>query len=40
MLAATHAAKLGGTVGTIKQRMYGPVLATLNDADANRLFPA
>jgi enoyl-CoA hydratase/carnithine racemase len=38
-LAGTHAAKLGGTVGTIKERMYSPVLATLRDAEANKLFP-
>jgi Delta3-Delta2-enoyl-CoA isomerase len=38
-LAGTHAAKLGGTLGTIKQRMYAPVLATLEDPEANRLFP-
>jgi enoyl-CoA hydratase/carnithine racemase len=38
-LAGTHAAKLGGTVGTIKERMYAPVLATLRDAEANKLFP-
>lgn len=38
-LAGTHAAKLGGTLATIKERMYAPVLATLRDAEANRLFP-
>jgi enoyl-CoA hydratase/carnithine racemase len=38
-LAATHAAKLGGTLATIKQRMYAPALATLRDAEANKLFP-
>jgi enoyl-CoA hydratase/carnithine racemase len=38
-LAATHAAKLGGTLATIKERLYAPVLATLRDAEANRLFP-
>jgi Delta3-Delta2-enoyl-CoA isomerase len=37
-LAAAHAAKLGGTLGTIKERMYAPVLATLRDAEANKLF--
>jgi Delta3-Delta2-enoyl-CoA isomerase len=39
-LAATHAAKLGGTLGAIKQRMYAPVLATLADSEANRLVGA
>ena len=38
-LAATHAAKLSGTLSTIKERMYAPVLATLRDAEANKLFP-
>ncbi len=38
-LAGAQAAKLGGTLATIKQRMYAPALATLADADANRLFP-
>jgi enoyl-CoA hydratase/carnithine racemase len=38
-LAGAHAAKLGGTVSTIKERMYAPVLATLRDAEANKLFP-
>jgi enoyl-CoA hydratase/carnithine racemase len=38
-LAGAHAAKLGGTLATIKQRMYAPALATLQDAEANRLFP-
>jgi enoyl-CoA hydratase/carnithine racemase len=38
-LAGTHAAKLGGTLATIKERMYAPALATLRDADANKLFP-
>jgi enoyl-CoA hydratase/carnithine racemase len=37
-LAAAHAGKLGSTLATIKQRMYGPALATLGDADANRMF--
>jgi Delta3-Delta2-enoyl-CoA isomerase len=37
-LAGANAAKLGGTLATIKERMYAPVLATLRDADANRLF--
>jgi enoyl-CoA hydratase/carnithine racemase len=37
-LAGAHAAKLGGTVGTIKQRMHAPALATLQDTEANRLF--
>jgi enoyl-CoA hydratase/carnithine racemase len=39
-LAARHAAKLGGTLATIKQRMYAPALATLRDHQANALFPA
>jgi enoyl-CoA hydratase/carnithine racemase len=38
-LAAANAAKLGGTLSTIKERMYAPVLTTLRDAEANRLFP-
>jgi enoyl-CoA hydratase/carnithine racemase len=38
-LAGAHAAKLGRTLSTIKERMYAPVLATLRDAEANRLFP-
>jgi len=38
-LAAANAAKLGGTLATIKQRMYAPALATLEDQEANRLFP-
>ena len=38
-LAGAHAAKLGGTLATIKARMYAPALATLRDAEANRLFP-
>jgi enoyl-CoA hydratase/carnithine racemase len=37
-LAGAHAAKLGTTLGTIKQRMYGPALATLADSEANRLM--
>jgi enoyl-CoA hydratase/carnithine racemase len=37
-LAASQAPKLGATLGTIKQRMYAPVLATLADSDANRLM--
>lgn len=37
-LAGAHAAKLGGTLATIKERMYAPALATLRDPDANRLF--
>ncbi|HEX6715376.1 MAG TPA: enoyl-CoA hydratase-related protein [Thermoleophilaceae bacterium] len=38
-LAGANAAKLGGTLATIKERMYAPVLATLRDAEANKLFP-
>ena len=38
MLAGTHAAKLGGTVGTIKERMYARELAILRDPEANKLF--
>ena len=38
MLAGSHAAKLGGTLATIKERMYAPVLATLRDPEANRMF--
>src|SRR3954449_5499444 len=37
-LAASHAAKLGTTVQTIKQRMYAAPLALLADAEANKLF--
>jgi enoyl-CoA hydratase/carnithine racemase len=37
-LAAAHAAKLGGTIATIKRRMYGPVLVTLEDPEANVLL--
>jgi enoyl-CoA hydratase/carnithine racemase len=39
-LAASQAPKLGGTVGTIKARMYAHALATLRDPEANLLFPA
>jgi enoyl-CoA hydratase/carnithine racemase len=38
-LAGAHAAKLGATLKTIKERMYAPALATLRDAQANKLFP-
>lgn len=38
-LAGAQAAKLGGTLATIKERMYAPALATLRDPAANRLFP-
>jgi enoyl-CoA hydratase/carnithine racemase len=38
MLAGSHAAKLGGTLATIKGRMYAPVLSVLRDAEANRMF--
>jgi hypothetical protein len=38
-LAAANAAKLGGTLATIKERMYAPALAALRDAEANLLFP-
>lgn len=37
-LAGAHAAKLGSTLATIKERMYAPALATLRDPEANRLF--
>jgi enoyl-CoA hydratase/carnithine racemase len=37
-LAGTHAAKLGATLGTIKERMHAPALATLRDAEVNKLF--
>jgi enoyl-CoA hydratase/carnithine racemase len=37
-IAARHAPKLGGTLATIKERMYVPALATLRDPDANKLF--
>jgi enoyl-CoA hydratase/carnithine racemase len=37
-LAGAHAGKLGTTLGTIKERMYAPALATLRDPDANKLF--
>src|SRR3954469_13535391 len=36
-LAGSHAAKLGATVQTIKQRMYAAPLALLADAEANKL---
>jgi enoyl-CoA hydratase/carnithine racemase len=39
-LAATHAPKLGSTLGTIKQRMYGSVSTLLTDREANDLFAA
>src|SRR4051812_27150848 len=39
-LAAANAGKQGATLATIKRRMYAPVLATLADAEANRMFPA
>jgi enoyl-CoA hydratase/carnithine racemase len=39
-LAAANAAKLGGTLATIKERMYAPALLTLRDPEANKLFPA
>ncbi len=35
--AASLADKDGATLGTIKQRLYAPALATLRDADANKL---
>jgi enoyl-CoA hydratase/carnithine racemase len=38
-LAGAHAAKLGGTLATIKARMYAPALTTLRDAETNKLFP-
>jgi enoyl-CoA hydratase/carnithine racemase len=38
-LAAGQAAKLGGTLATIKRRMYGPALITLEDPEANILLP-
>jgi Delta3-Delta2-enoyl-CoA isomerase len=38
-LAGAHSAKLGGTLATIKERMYAPALATLRDTEANKLFP-
>lgn len=40
MLARSHAGKLGSTLGTIKERMYAPVLEALRDADANRMLGA
>jgi enoyl-CoA hydratase/carnithine racemase len=39
-LAATHAAKLGSTLGTIKQRMYAHEFTLLMDPEANPLFTA
>jgi enoyl-CoA hydratase/carnithine racemase len=36
-LAATEAAKNPATLATIKQRMYGPVVATLRDRERNKL---
>jgi enoyl-CoA hydratase/carnithine racemase len=39
-LAAGHAPKLGSTLGTIKQRMYGQVHAILTDPAANSMFAA
>ena len=39
-LAQANAGKQGATLATIKERMYGPVLAVLADAEANRMFPA
>lgn len=39
-LAGANAAKLGGTLATIKRRMYAPVLTTLEDPELNLLFPA
>ncbi len=35
--AGALAEKDGATLGTIKQRLYAPALATLRDADANKL---
>ena len=35
--AAAQAAKDGGVLGTIKQRMYAPALAALRDREANRM---
>lgn len=37
-LAGSQASKLGGTLKTIKERMYAPALAVLQDPEANRLF--
>jgi enoyl-CoA hydratase/carnithine racemase len=37
-MAAPQAAKLGPTIGTIKQRMYAAELAVLADAEANRMM--
>jgi enoyl-CoA hydratase/carnithine racemase len=36
-LAAAQAGKDGGTLGTIKKRMYEPVLDALLDRERNRL---
>jgi Delta3-Delta2-enoyl-CoA isomerase len=36
-MAAAQAGKDGGTLGTIKKRMYEPVLEALHDSDRNRL---
>jgi Delta3-Delta2-enoyl-CoA isomerase len=37
-LAATHAPKLGGTLATIKRRMYSATLAVLEEPEANIMF--
>jgi enoyl-CoA hydratase/carnithine racemase len=37
-IAARHAAKLGGTLAAIKERMYAPELALLRDPAANKMF--
>jgi enoyl-CoA hydratase/carnithine racemase len=39
-LAGAQAPKLGGTLETIKRRMYAHVLTTLEDPELNLLFPA
>jgi enoyl-CoA hydratase/carnithine racemase len=39
-IAARHAAKLGTTIGTIKQRMYTHEFTLLTDPEANPLFSA
>jgi Delta3-Delta2-enoyl-CoA isomerase len=39
-MAAAQASKDGGTLGTIKSRMYAHELAVLGDREANRLLPA
>jgi enoyl-CoA hydratase/carnithine racemase len=39
-LAAGHAAKLGSTIGTIKQRMHASAHTLLMDSEANSLFSA